>query len=56
MPHGERRCAKGDEGIGCPVSIAEQLKSVGGTCEPREAAPGQNPALHVRIPLHTGRT
>lgn len=56
MPHGERRCAKGDEGIGCPVSIAEQLKSVGGTCEPREAAPGRNPTLRVRIPLRTGRT
>lgn len=52
MPHGERRCARENEEVGCLVSIAEQLKSVGGNCE---AADGQKPTLRVRIPLHVGR-
>lgn len=50
-PHGARRCVRGAEGIGCLASIAEQLKSVGGVCEPQEGSGGQNPAILVRIPL-----
>jgi len=54
-PHGERRCTRGEVGVGCVAAIGEQLAPLGGTLDLREASAGRGPTVQIRIPLGTRR-